>query len=95
MKWQFRSRVLSVVCALQSFVRAAEKYGRNETEKIAGEMEGKSREEVERYSKVGHYMCEIPLLPAHATAASSLSLLCGGHAHRDAHDGSYIKVPVP
>lgn len=37
---------------LQSFVRAAEKFGRTEIDKIAGEMEGKSKEEVERYSKV-------------------------------------------
>eukprot|EP00879_Flechtneria_rotunda_P001459 GHRR01001613.1.p1 GENE.GHRR01001613.1~~GHRR01001613.1.p1 ORF type:complete len:1090 (+),score=452.35 GHRR01001613.1:198-3467(+) len=36
----------------QAFVRAAEKHGRNELEKIAGEIEGKSREEVVEYSKV-------------------------------------------
>eukprot|EP00878_Enallax_costatus_P003452 GHUV01003663.1.p1 GENE.GHUV01003663.1~~GHUV01003663.1.p1 ORF type:complete len:1042 (+),score=456.73 GHUV01003663.1:458-3583(+) len=35
-----------------SFVRAAEKFGRTEIDKIAGEMEGKTKEEVERYSKV-------------------------------------------
>lgn len=48
-----RRPLLLPLCPLvQSFVRAAEKFGRTEIEKIAGEMEGKSREEVERYSKV-------------------------------------------
>jgi hypothetical protein len=36
----------------QAFVRAAEKHGRNELEKIAGEIEGKTKEEVIAYSKV-------------------------------------------
>eukprot|EP00775_Hariotina_reticulata_P010968 gene10968-11123_t len=36
----------------QAFVRAAEKFGRSEVDKIAGELEGKSREEVADYSKV-------------------------------------------
>jgi SWI/SNF-related matrix-associated actin-dependent regulator of chromatin subfamily A member 5 len=36
----------------QAFVRAAEKYGRTELDKIAGEVEGKSREEVVAYSQV-------------------------------------------
>jgi SWI/SNF-related matrix-associated actin-dependent regulator of chromatin subfamily A member 5 len=35
-----------------AFVRAAEKYGRTELDKIAGEVEGKSREEVVAYSQV-------------------------------------------
>lgn len=49
----------------QSFVRAAEKFGRTETEKIAGEMEGKTREEVERYSKVRRHaekMCHSSII---------------------------------
>jgi hypothetical protein len=33
-------------------VRAAEKHGRNELDKIAGEIEGKAKEEVVAYSKV-------------------------------------------
>jgi hypothetical protein len=37
---------------LQAFVRAAEKHGRNELDKIAGEIEGKAKEEVVAYSKV-------------------------------------------
>jgi SWI/SNF-related matrix-associated actin-dependent regulator of chromatin subfamily A member 5 len=37
----------------QAFVRAAERFGRSEVDKIAGELEGKSREEVAEYSKVG------------------------------------------
>lgn len=37
----------------QAFVRAAEKYGRTELDKIAGEIEGKPKEEVVEYSKVG------------------------------------------
>lgn len=36
----------------QAFVRAAEKHGRNELGKIAGEIEGKAKEEVIAYSKV-------------------------------------------
>ena len=36
----------------QAFVRAAEKHGRNELDKIAADMEGKPREEVIAYSKV-------------------------------------------
>ncbi|KAH7352892.1 hypothetical protein KP509_19G069200 [Ceratopteris richardii] len=35
-----------------TFVRACEKYGRNDIRSIASEMEGKTEEEVERYSKV-------------------------------------------
>ncbi|WOH12962.1 hypothetical protein DCAR_0832471 [Daucus carota subsp. sativus] len=35
-----------------TFLRACEKYGRNDVKGIASEMEGKSEEEVERYSKV-------------------------------------------
>jgi SWI/SNF-related matrix-associated actin-dependent regulator of chromatin subfamily A member 5 len=35
-----------------AFVRAAEKFGRTELDKIAGEVEGKSREEVVAYSQV-------------------------------------------
>ncbi|XP_004486049.1 ISWI chromatin-remodeling complex ATPase CHR11 [Cicer arietinum] len=35
-----------------TFLRACEKYGRNDIESIASEMEGKSEEEVERYAKV-------------------------------------------
>lgn len=42
--------MLCVYC--QAFVRAAEKHGRNELEKIAGEIEGKTKEEVIAYSKV-------------------------------------------
>lgn len=34
------------------FIRACEKYGRNDIESIASEMEGKTEEEVERYAKV-------------------------------------------
>ena len=37
-----------------AFVRAAEKYGRTELDKIAGEVEGKAKEEVVAYSQVGH-----------------------------------------
>jgi SWI/SNF-related matrix-associated actin-dependent regulator of chromatin subfamily A member 5 len=35
-----------------AFVRACEKYGRNDLKSIASEIEGKTEEEVERYSKV-------------------------------------------
>ncbi|RWR94121.1 ISWI chromatin-remodeling complex ATPase CHR11 [Cinnamomum micranthum f. kanehirae] len=35
-----------------SFIRACEKYGRNDIRGIASEMEGKTEEEVERYAKV-------------------------------------------
>ncbi|CAN0855904.1 ISWI chromatin-remodeling complex ATPase CHR17 [Linum grandiflorum] len=35
-----------------AFTRACEKYGRNDIESIATEMEGKTEEEVERYAKV-------------------------------------------
>ncbi|KAI8561579.1 hypothetical protein RHMOL_Rhmol04G0351200 [Rhododendron molle] len=35
-----------------TFIRACEKYGRNDVKGIASEMEGKSEEEVERYAKV-------------------------------------------
>ncbi|KAL0434539.1 UNVERIFIED_CONTAM: ISWI chromatin-remodeling complex ATPase CHR11 [Sesamum latifolium] len=35
-----------------TFIRACEKYGRNDIMSIASEMEGKSEEEVERYAKV-------------------------------------------
>ncbi|KAH7314865.1 hypothetical protein KP509_21G025000 [Ceratopteris richardii] len=35
-----------------TFVRACEKYGRNDIQSIASEMEGKTQEEVERYAKV-------------------------------------------
>ncbi|KAG5236137.1 ISWI chromatin-remodeling complex ATPase CHR [Salix suchowensis] len=35
-----------------TFIRACEKYGRNDIRSIATEMEGKTEEEVERYSKV-------------------------------------------
>ncbi|KAI9122768.1 hypothetical protein K1719_005657 [Acacia pycnantha] len=35
-----------------TFIRACEKYGRNDIKSIASEMEGKSEEEVERYAKV-------------------------------------------
>ncbi|KAH9328774.1 hypothetical protein KI387_000882, partial [Taxus chinensis] len=35
-----------------TFVRACEKYGRNDIKSIASEMEGKTEEEVERYAKV-------------------------------------------
>lgn len=35
-----------------TFVRACEKYGRNDIKGIASEMEGKTEEEVERYAKV-------------------------------------------
>ncbi|KAG1371207.1 Chromatin-remodeling complex ATPase [Cocos nucifera] len=35
-----------------TFIRACEKYGRNEIKSIASEMEGKTEEEVERYAKV-------------------------------------------
>uniref|UniRef100_A0A7N0UJX5 Uncharacterized protein n=1 Tax=Kalanchoe fedtschenkoi TaxID=63787 RepID=A0A7N0UJX5_KALFE len=35
-----------------SFIRACEKYGRNDIKSIALEMEGKTEEEVERYAKV-------------------------------------------
>lgn len=35
-----------------TFVRACEKYGRNDIRSIASEMEGKTEEEVERYAKV-------------------------------------------
>ncbi|CAK9145528.1 unnamed protein product [Ilex paraguariensis] len=35
-----------------TFIRACEKYGRNDVKSIAFEMEGKSEEEVERYAKV-------------------------------------------
>lgn len=35
-----------------TFIRACEKYGRNDIKGIASEMEGKTEEEVERYAKV-------------------------------------------
>ncbi|GLT41997.1 hypothetical protein SLA2020_160210 [Shorea laevis] len=35
-----------------TFIRACEKYGRNDIKSIAAEMEGKTEEEVERYAKV-------------------------------------------
>ncbi|XP_038991665.1 ISWI chromatin-remodeling complex ATPase CHR17-like [Hibiscus syriacus] len=35
-----------------AFIRACEKYGRNDMKSIASEMEGKTEEEVERYAKV-------------------------------------------
>ncbi|XP_052188744.1 ISWI chromatin-remodeling complex ATPase CHR11 isoform X2 [Diospyros lotus] len=35
-----------------TFIRACEKYGRNDIKSIASEMEGKSEEEVERYAQV-------------------------------------------
>ncbi|KAF3783945.1 putative chromatin-remodeling complex ATPase chain [Nymphaea thermarum] len=35
-----------------TFIRACEKYGRNDIKNIASEMEGKAEEEVERYAKV-------------------------------------------
>ncbi|KAA8527483.1 hypothetical protein F0562_034802 [Nyssa sinensis] len=35
-----------------TFIRACEKYGRNDMKSIASEMEGKTEEEVERYAKV-------------------------------------------
>ncbi|KAK4283546.1 hypothetical protein QN277_000486 [Acacia crassicarpa] len=35
-----------------TFIRACEKYGRNDIRSIASEMEGKTEEEVERYAKV-------------------------------------------
>ncbi|XP_022760502.1 ISWI chromatin-remodeling complex ATPase CHR11-like isoform X3 [Durio zibethinus] len=35
-----------------TFIRACEKYGRNDIKNIASEMEGKTEEEVERYAKV-------------------------------------------
>ena len=35
-----------------SFLRACEKYGRNDITSIASEMEGKTEEEVERYAQV-------------------------------------------
>ncbi|KAG5023899.1 hypothetical protein JHK85_020241 [Glycine max] len=35
-----------------AFIRACEKYGRNDIKGIASEMEGKTQEEVERYAKV-------------------------------------------
>ncbi|KAG2597606.1 hypothetical protein PVAP13_5KG237900 [Panicum virgatum] len=35
-----------------TFIRACEKYGRNDTKSIASEMEGKTEEEVQRYAKV-------------------------------------------
>lgn len=35
-----------------SFIRACEKYGRDDTRSIAFEMEGKTEEEVERYARV-------------------------------------------
>ncbi|KAH7573618.1 hypothetical protein JRO89_XS03G0181300 [Xanthoceras sorbifolium] len=35
-----------------TFIRACEKYGRNDINSIASEMEGKTEEEVERYAKV-------------------------------------------
>ncbi|KAK6930119.1 SNF2, N-terminal [Dillenia turbinata] len=35
-----------------TFIRACEKYGRNDVKSIASEMEGKTEEEVERYAKV-------------------------------------------
>ncbi|XP_009606862.1 ISWI chromatin-remodeling complex ATPase CHR11 isoform X1 [Nicotiana tomentosiformis] len=35
-----------------AFIRACEKYGRNDIKSIAAEMEGKTEEEVERYAKV-------------------------------------------
>lgn len=38
-------------------MRAAEKHGRNELDKIAGDIEGKAREEVIAYSKVCTALC--------------------------------------
>ncbi|KAG9132606.1 hypothetical protein Leryth_023055 [Lithospermum erythrorhizon] len=38
-----------------SFIRACEKYGRDDTINIATEMEGKTEEEVERYAKICTY----------------------------------------
>ncbi|KAK1317268.1 putative chromatin-remodeling complex ATPase chain [Acorus calamus] len=35
-----------------TFIRACEKYGRNDIKSIASEMEGKTEEEVERYAKI-------------------------------------------
>lgn len=35
-----------------TFIRACERYGRNDIKSIASEMEGKTEEEVERYAKV-------------------------------------------
>lgn len=35
-----------------TFIRACEKYGRNDIKGIASEMEGKTEEEVERYAKI-------------------------------------------
>lgn len=35
-----------------TFIRACEKYGRNDIASIASEMEGKTDEEVERYAQV-------------------------------------------
>lgn len=35
-----------------TFIRACEKYGRNDIKSIASEMEGKTEEEVQRYAKV-------------------------------------------
>lgn len=35
-----------------SFIRACEKYGRDDIRSIASEMEGKTEEEVERYATV-------------------------------------------
>lgn len=39
-------------CVVQAFVRAAEKHGRGELDKIVGEIEGKAKDEVIAYSKV-------------------------------------------
>lgn len=35
-----------------TFIRACEKYGRNDIKSISSEMEGKTEEEVQRYAKV-------------------------------------------
>jgi hypothetical protein len=35
-----------------TFIRACEKYGRNDIKNISSEMEGKTEEEVQRYAKV-------------------------------------------
>jgi hypothetical protein len=35
-----------------TFIRACEKYGRNDIKSIASDMEGKTEEEVQRYAKV-------------------------------------------
>lgn len=48
--------MLGLFC-VQAFVRAAEKHGRGELEKIAGDIEGKTKDEVIAYSKVGLVIC--------------------------------------